>query len=361
MRRTEIANSIEKVLKALRESTLIEAMQSLLQKRSSEQKETSANLLNALRQFSLLSRDFGPAEREILNILGLDGLEKTQTWHALLSEGDDPSIAHTIYYNLRFAVAHLPKLFELFETDASRAAKRIGETPSEKEVARGFMSVVLIEEPNQLSRPDRLITALESVSLLYGVSAELLGYRAETLSIIGCDSGSDKEFDFLGIASVMKDVKDVILSLWDRIVFFQEKKVETRIDLILKSLPILERIDELGQEKKIAPEQAELLRRNVLLGCTKFMDSGAIIPEIQSHTTHNPRLLMRPQPKLLAAGTDGDDEEVVAEERSTETEDPSQGKPDSVDTSILTLEENETLKSLLGKVEKKKSPRKKKK
>lgn len=359
MRRVEIIDSIVRVQNALSKSGLTTTVIGRLTER--EGKETGKILLQALRDYSLLIKDFGTAEKQITKILQLDILEDIDFWVHAVTRPEDPPVMHTLYNRLGFVEENLSKFIKLLETDAIQAARETSDkAPTDRE-GRSVLSVIVIENPKQLSRPTRLINILESITLLYEANAILLNVPSESLSVIGCDSGSDKAFDFLGLANVMENIKDVILSLWDRIVFFREQQVAVRNDLILESLPIVERIAALQGNGSLEPEQAAILKRNVIQGCTKFMDSGAIIPEIQSHTSHNPRLLMRPQPKLLAAGTDGDDEEDVAEERSPEAEGSLKENFDSVDTSALTPEDTETLKTLLGKVKKKKNPKKKKK
>ena len=50
---------------------------------------------------------------------------------------------------------------------------------------------------------------------------------------------------------------------------------------------------------QLGREHAELLRRGVKNGVSKFLESGAIIPEMEEHTRYDPRVLMSPEPKLL--------------------------------------------------------------
>ena len=55
------------------------------------------------------------------------------------------------------------------------------------------------------------------------------------------------------------------------------------------------------KNKKIGNEQAESLKRRIIEGSTKFVKSGAMIPEIEKEAKQNPRQLLAPEPKLLAA------------------------------------------------------------
>src|SRR5438874_445310 len=123
-----------------------------------------------------------------------------------------------------------------------------------------------------------------------------------TLIVLACDSGSDKSFDLLGAAKVIAGVKELILSLWDRIVFYREAQIAQRLELVTASLPILEKLSHLQNSNAIAPEQAELLRRKVLDGVGQLIASGATIPEMGGRSHVDPRQLMAPEPKLLTSG-----------------------------------------------------------
>lgn len=341
MRRVEIIESVVRVESALKKSGLTKIVRGLGDR---ESKESGKVLLQALRDYSLLAKDFGTAEKQIVEILKLQILGDTDFWIHAVTAPMEPPVIHTLYGALRFVDDYLSKFLKLLETDAIQAARETSDKPPTEREGLNVLSVIVIENSKQLSRPIRLINILESITLLYEANAILLNAPSESLSVIGCDSGSDKAFDFLGLANVMKNVKEVILSLWDRVVFFREKQMEVRIDLIRKSLPVVEHVSDLERQKKIDPEQAELLRRKLFEGCTKFMESGAIIPEFQDRAIHNPRVLMSPQPKLLTRrasdggeteGSDGESKTGVAE--------------DTLDTSGLEPEERDTLGRLLRK------------
>jgi hypothetical protein len=88
---------------------------------------------------------------------------------------------------------------------------------------------------------------MEGISLLYEVVSQVEQVEKEEIEdseliVLGCDSGSDKAFDFLGLAEVIGSLKDLILELWDRIIFYKEKKLSAKMELIANSLPIHERI-----------------------------------------------------------------------------------------------------------------------
>ena len=140
-------------------------------------------------------------------------------------------------------------------------------------------------------------------------------------------------------------MKDVILSLWDRIVYYREHKVANRIELVAKALPVLDRIADLEKSEKLGREQAELLRRQITGGCVNFIESGAMIPEIAKAATVEPRLLLAPEAKLLV-GPDT----VQCDSSETAARDTS---PESLgDLENLSRRERSTLDRLLRKAKK---------
>ena len=134
---------------------------------------------------------------------------------------------------------------------------------------------------------------------LYQGFAQMFDESPDSLTVLSCDSGSDKSFDFLGVAKVMEQIRELIIALWDRVVFFKEKRLEAQMDVIIKGLPVLAKVTEMQSTGKLGPEQAEIIRRFIEGGTAKFLHAGAIIPEIREHAYHEPRALMAPEKKLL--------------------------------------------------------------
>jgi len=121
--------------------------------------------------------------------------------------------------------------------------------------------------------------------------------------VAASDSGSDFSFDLLGNAKVIQQLKETLLSMWDRVVFYREFQASERMKLVGEALPLISDVNEMETSGKIGKEQAELLRRQISGNLDKFMQSGAIIPEMQERSHYEPRALLAPQPKYLTAGT----------------------------------------------------------
>jgi hypothetical protein len=157
----------------------------------------------------------------------------------------------------------------------------------------------VIEAPRRFSTPTRLATLLESLDLLYGACAALEGEAPNGLSVVACDSGSDKTFELMGHPAVVAALRSLLLTVWDRVVFHREVPVPERYRRAAEGLPVSERIREAESAGRISREEGELLRRRVVEGTVRFLAAGATLPELRDRAYANPRVLMAPATRLL--------------------------------------------------------------
>jgi hypothetical protein len=333
MRRAEIIAGIKNVLNAIQESGLRELL-ATPRDRSGADPNFAMALMKSFKKYSHHAVTFGQVEREMVEILRLDVLDEPEVWFQAIT--DPAETLRELFSRLRFAGPQLEKFLALLETDATKIAEESARATIEHVSSSATISALILEEKNHFSSPERLIKVLRSISLLYEAVAILKNSSPSTLSVVGCDSGSDKSFDFLGLASVIDGVKEILIAAWDRIVFYRERKIEARLELINKSLPIIEQISAMEDQRAIGPEQAEILRRRVTEGVTLFVEAGVVIPEISQRSSYNPRHLLAPEPKLLVAAGIPDRE-------------ASPGASISPVRGGLTPEEEETLNRLLNK------------
>lgn len=338
MRRTDLINSIQKISKAIKQSNIIEAVMP-----SPKSKGDFEGLLTIFQNYSELTKNLNEAERRILKIFNLDTLDNPKLWTKILAstESESRDSLMKIRSGIRYFNEFLPGIIELLKQDhveygASSQNTSSNQLNSNEKI---LLTVILPEDDNEISSPERLIKVLESINLLYDTFAIIQNSANNDLSVAAIDSGSDKSFDFLGAAKLMEAVKELIIGLWDRVVFFREKQLSERLDLITKSLPIIEKINQLQENGSISPEQAEILRRNVGTAANNFISAGAIIPELSNFSTFNPRQLMTPEPKLLTNAK----EDTQKSQPSSEIEDDD-----------ITEEEVEAIKKIIAKRTKKK-------
>jgi hypothetical protein len=307
MRKADLINGVEQVARALAESGLelpLVEVARLGYRREPVPGELLTRLLSALREYGLRAHRYTRPARLVAEQLELAALEQADTWSLLIAAENRAQQAFTFAERVRFATQYLPRVTGLLGQAGipSVDAARRGESASGSDV----LTVQVIESPRRFSTPTRLATLLESLDALYAACAVLEGAAPGGLSVIACDSGSDKTFELMGAAPVIAALRALLLSVWDRVVFFRELPAAQRYRHAAESLPILARIREAEAQGRMAREQAELLRRRIVDGTGRFLVSGATIPELQERAYANPRTLMAPAPKLLAPPIDGD-------------------------------------------------------
>jgi hypothetical protein len=310
MRRMEIVEASQKIIDAINQSHIFEAFEKTLREGPPEGETFNAYLMSRLHEYSLLAKDYGPVAEKIADILRLSSITDSEKWPDVVyaREGRPGTIFVWNRY-LYFAVNYLPLFLELIKPDYLAAAQKSpGEVPDEYK-GKALLTTILIEDSKHPPTIDRITDLLASVSSLYDTSAILLKHPTVHLTMAGCDAGSEKTFEFLGAARVMEMVKEILLSLWDRIMFFRERQIAQRVELVAKSLPAINEIWTMENENKIGHEEAELLRIKLIDSVQKFITCGAVIPEMLERSAFDPRELMMPEPKLLEEGRAENNEE----------------------------------------------------
>lgn len=321
MLRRDILRATSNVLAALKETGVMPVFSSSLF--GKEEVDTSKILYSYSRYMKFYDQS-SEAEKHILSIFSLETLSDHNFWNKLITlEGRKDNAALDMLRPISSAQEYLPKILKLIERESDVTITTDNKKTEKKTSADalGQLSVTVIED-REKSTPERLVLVLQSIDGLYRACACLAGEQETGLSVESCDSGSDKAFDFLGAAKIVESVKEIILSFWDRVVYFREDKTGRRLELVAQSLPILDQIGAMKEAGKLEPERAELLKRQVVDSISKFGAAGATIPEIDRATFQNPRQLMRPEPKLLVEPKHPQSEPSMKEEPGDDT--PSQ-------------------------------------
>ncbi|RMO18586.1 hypothetical protein ALQ47_04030 [Pseudomonas cichorii] len=333
MRRQALLNAVHTVVSDIRETSLQFMFDEMLDfVRKGETEDASAAFsFRTFLNYSMRAAHYSPIEHQILNIMGIHMLQDPDWWQvAPTMEG--PAL-WDIARKIHFALDYLPRLVEMLEREYVDQT----EAESRKLLASGMdtLSILLVEDHDQRSTPDRLILTLQGVTEIYQAIATMEGESHSDLAVVAIDSGSDKSFDFLGLAKVMEIFKEILLAIWDRRVFHRHMHVSMCIQTIAESLPVIQQIHDMKEAGAMTPEQAELLKRQLVSGTSKLLEVGAISPEMEAQTGSAPRALMRPEPKLLAA--------PIAPSRKEHKPDADSAVNDSSDMSPEEIDELERL------------------
>lgn len=340
MRRIDMINSVMNIQKAFEDSKVLDFVYA----NTGPEKIEPAAVMEAYQKYIKYYDKFGETEKKILDVFGMNGFESTSVWARIISGkmNDNIDLIRPFVRGGRYIEDYLIKIVELLKQDNLEYShnKFDSTTVNTNIESKEIITVILPEASNTASHPERLIKILQSIDQFYKSMAIILENDQYDLSVVAIDSGSDKSFDFLGAAKVVSAVKELIIELWDRVVFYKEKKLHERIELISQSLPIIEKIKAMEESGALGKEQGELLRRDILSGTKNFLNAGAILPEFSYHANYEPRKLMTPEAKLLSMP------ENIAESHQNEQLLESE---DKIENEELSMEEEEVLKKLLEK------------
>lgn len=342
MRRAQLQSAVEEVLENLQACGLREALAAMLRAQSREPGADPATLavLEALRAYSIQASRYSAAAKRIAGVVGLDRLEGVDLWARLFVPEGRGALGQELFAAVRFVSRHLPRLLAILSEGPHALVEEVRRGGADALPGQAVLTVIVLEPEERYSTAQRLITMLQAVEGLYEACAVLTGAEARGLSVVACDSGDEKSFDLLGAAPAIEALREVILSMWDRLVYHRDLPMAQRYRAVVDSLPVLARIRALEAEGRFAREQGEKLRRQVAEGAGKFLVSGATIPDLGAHAYHDPRVLMAPAPKLIGPPLRAADDAPAA----------------SAGPQGLSVQEREMLRQLLRKVRESSEP-----
>jgi hypothetical protein len=308
MLRTEIVRGLANVLRAVEDSNALDVVERVyrdLTRQSGEVKLTE--VLESYQKFLLAYNSrFTNVEKQMMRTLEIHEFAEAEWWSHVIGAASGAgktqeaaaAIGHPLY-RLRFVSEYLPQVIALLKRDSDPDISAMnaeiyagGERP-------GHLMLILPEEGGKFSSPLRITSAIESVAILYEAFAELGVHSNTDLVVKSCDSGLDKVFEFQGLVSLIDKVKELLLDLWDNVIYYREKRFAERLELTAKHLPVLAEIARLEEKNQLQKERAELLRRKFTSGATKFFEAGSSIPEMLQHANYVPRQLLSPKETLL--------------------------------------------------------------
>ena len=275
MTRDEITSSAEQLVKAIESAGISE-----LTDINAEQK-TLQDYLLSFKEYNILAEQFSDGALYLESALGFSQLRDPNPWIEMSKQ--DASKAESPFH-------HLPGILDTLSSISNLLANE-----KESVIERGNQTLTLIvlgSSTSNGSPPSRICEAIESIELFYQACGYLNKTPDSDLSVFSCDSGKDMYFDIQGDAQLIEAVKDLILSIWERVVFYRNRSLQDRISLLTNSLPALDSIAELEMNGSLSASEGERVRTAIAEGAKKFLSSGAIIKEIRNHSTFDERSLM---------------------------------------------------------------------
>ncbi|WP_428506813.1 hypothetical protein [Roseateles sp.] len=294
MLRKDLAAGVNEVLGAIKKSSIMEALKI---ERTDKTRDLGA-ALKAFRDYSIAAQSFSPVARTVADTFNMELLEDTQNWLALITDASPGKMR--LVRSITTMQSELPRLLALLHQDSvpsSFSSLTDSEHPGEANVVS--VRISLVEDAGQFSTVQRVIDGLSACQEMYSALQRINSDYSTPLAIGAIDSGSDKSFDLFGAAELMKQFRELVVSIWGLVVFHREQKIGKRLELIAAALPILEQVNTLEQSGRLGREEAQIIRNELIDGTKKFVATGVVTEDLASHATYSPRALMAPEPKLL--------------------------------------------------------------
>lgn len=331
MQRKDMIAAISDVSDALEKSGVVGVLRQTRSEKSAP-RDTSEKL-RALRDYAVLASNFKPVARSLAKILKLELLEDPEVWLQLVASNDS-GMALTLARAVSTVQSELPKILTLLQQESVKSAPSTQDDAT-KAAALDSLRITFVEEDGRFSTVQRLVDGLSACQEIYDGLQRLSGDASRPLAIGAIDSGSDKSFDLFGAAALMKEFRELVVSLWGLVVFHREHKLGRRLELLASALPILERVTALEQANRLGREEAQIIKNCFIEGTKKFVAAGVLTEDLEAHATHNPRALLAPEPKLLTGPASAD---MAASDPSDPELDPPVGRSSTRNFSDADLE-----------------------
>ena len=283
MTRAQIIASAEQITKAIESAGISEIAN------GTKERMTLQDYLLSFKQYNILAEQFSEGALFLEKELGFSQLRDPDPWITMSKQGDLED-DHPLN-NLKGVVSTISSIINLL-----KIKQQDHQTDENKEI---LTLVVLEPENNDFSSPKRISDSIDSITLLYEACARLQNQHFDDLEVISCDSGKDKLFDFRGSVLLIGAVKELVLSIWERVIFYRNRNLQERISLLTHSLPALDIITEYEMSGRFTTSEGELTRNALIDGVKKFLSSGAVIQEIRERIPFDERSLMALESNVL--------------------------------------------------------------
>jgi len=305
--KSEIVRGLALFLAAVETSNVLAVVEQVYRDLTRQSVESrTVDVLEAYQKFLLAyNTQFTDAARRLMKTLDIAEFADSEWWSVLImaSNGatkiaDASTIVGRPLFRLRFAVDYLPQVIALLRSGSEGQMVGLSTLAQVADPLPNGLLVVVPEEDKKNSSPARFVASLEAVTTIYEAFAEMENKPVSDLVLASCDSGTDKVFEYQGRPDMIEKVRKLLLDIWKNAIYFSDRKFSDRMDLISKALPILEEIAALETSGKLQKERAELLRRKILAGASKFIESGSSIPEMSNLSLYVPRQVLAPKEAL---------------------------------------------------------------
>ncbi|WP_027569953.1 hypothetical protein [Bradyrhizobium sp. URHA0013] len=297
MRRDQLIGATENLANALESSKIHQVLLSAI--RSSKDPISPNQLFSAYASFMTAYANFGPTEKYLMKLFKVERLIVPEFWEGLIKQDGSPS-SMTVRRGITLVTEFLPSVARMLErpSDKSNLAFENPVDPSktvDSEKIRFFVrdpgvpTLTVGHFSSILGAIEELHSAIETVEQT----------KHSDLVVASLDSGSDKEFDLLGVAAAVRKLSETLLEVWSRIQSARATKAKVNYGAACEGIAVLVKLNAAEKSNAIPKDQAESIRRTIISSITHLFENGVYTEAMEAQVNPLPSALPVDRRKLL--------------------------------------------------------------
>lgn len=264
--------------------------------------------------------------------------EKVLTTFGLLNLGDPKWIAQLAQsaimpFDVKNPVAAIHAIAQLLDPVAIkwRALTALAESAEKLLIPEAvlrevdfdeILTVELTSDSDLASEARNIASLITELQELHALVARALGEEdVPSLKLIFAESGTPFRFDFKGSGEIIKELKNIMVEVWDRIRFRKQDGQHETNRVVVESLSVVKLIASQVNEGTLTEEEAGILKQSIIRSTISVFDSGALPREIPpTQTVANKQLVSARHPKQLTVSPSSATSEIGAHHSHTQVE-----------------------------------------
>ncbi len=169
-----------------------------------------------------------------------------------------------------------------------------------KELPDVLFTIEIIRKEREKTYLANVSEVLTSLDKCYEMIARIYQIKSPgKIEIINFDSGTDFRIDFMAVAEVVKQLKEFVLEVWDKIRHKTAKKIKEKHKILHSSLSLVGHIEARVKEGSLKHDVGEQLKLQAINSALGLFDQGAYFAEIIDAEESKAKLLEGFTPKRL--------------------------------------------------------------
>jgi len=300
MRRDRIIRAVNTLKDALQAAQIRELLRAARNGQQAEGVNRTQKILLAYNVFMRHYQEFDEEEKEMMTFFGLTPLLDIAFWSALVD--GEQAVSRKVMadvdvgaYNVIFV---MPKLRELLLRETDREQLVVADqSGSDQEIKR--LRLLVAERERSLTDPHIIVNVMRSLDEFYEGMAALRGGNHASLSVGAIDSGSTKSFDFFGSNTIMDEISELLIAVWDRIKYSAEENFRYQIEVAMMAAGFINRVKDAQTTGRVNEDQGQRITRSVAKAIETLFRAGAYTEQMDEIREVRASQFLLPKTQLL--------------------------------------------------------------